>query len=341
MISLLVPVYNAQEHIPVLLACLRGQTVCRDFELILVDDGSSDASLSLCQAAQAQEPFPVRVFSRENGGVSRARNTALSQAAGEWAAFVDVDDLLTPAYVEGLMKLSEERADMARYGFARVDAAARDMTADGWQPPSTVTQAELATAFLREPKAFGPYGFLFRTAFLRENHLTFAEGYAYYEDYDFLLRAIACAQRLCATATCLYGYRQAAGSAMMRYSVERVRCLRLAEETCAFLQRKAPAVAEVVALYPARLYWSALWQACVVLRSPQAVRRFLDRTHGRPRLESLYACPDRRVALTSRLACLAPWAFYALARRLSRGRTLLAPFSAEEEQAFFARLEAM
>ncbi|MDQ2734823.1 MAG: glycosyltransferase [Pseudomonadota bacterium] len=97
-ITVVLPVFNAQAHLGPLLASLRSQTAA-SFEIVAVDDGSSDASLSMLRAAAAQDQRFI-VLSQRNRGVSAARNLALTHARGRWIAFADADDWLDPRLLE-------------------------------------------------------------------------------------------------------------------------------------------------------------------------------------------------------------------------------------------------
>ncbi len=89
-ISIIVPVYNVEKYLERCLDSIKRQTF-DDFECILVDDGSSDSSLSICTLHASSDPR-FKVIHIDNGGVSSARNRGLDEASGEWVGFVDSDD---------------------------------------------------------------------------------------------------------------------------------------------------------------------------------------------------------------------------------------------------------
>ena len=95
-ISIIVPVYKTERFLNVCIRSILGQTFA-DFELILVDDGSPDNCPALCDAAAAKDSR-IRVVHQKNRGLSGARNVGLDTARGEWIAFVDSDDTITPDY---------------------------------------------------------------------------------------------------------------------------------------------------------------------------------------------------------------------------------------------------
>ena len=94
LISVVVPVYNAQGYLSDCLESLTRQTH-KDLEILVIDDGSKDESAALCRQWEKKDGR-IRLIQKENGGVSSARNLGLEQARGEYVAFVDADDWLLP-----------------------------------------------------------------------------------------------------------------------------------------------------------------------------------------------------------------------------------------------------
>lgn len=100
-VSIIVPAYNAQERLPRCLDALRAQTH-DDVQVVLVDDGSTDATARIVDAA-AREDARFVALHQENAGPPAARNAGLAAARGEWLMFVDADDLIAPDYVQALL----------------------------------------------------------------------------------------------------------------------------------------------------------------------------------------------------------------------------------------------
>lgn len=110
-ISVIVPVYNAASFIEECVLSLLSQSE-KDFELLLIDDGSTDKSHKLCES-MAKADTRLRVFHKENGGAASARNIGLDNARGEYIAFVDADDTVCIDFLEKLYNTAEEnRADI-------------------------------------------------------------------------------------------------------------------------------------------------------------------------------------------------------------------------------------
>ena len=89
-ISVIIPVYNAEKCLHRCIDSILLQTYI-DFELLLIDDGSTDSSGIICDGYATQDSR-IRVFHKSNGGVSSARNLGLDNALGEWVCFIDSDD---------------------------------------------------------------------------------------------------------------------------------------------------------------------------------------------------------------------------------------------------------
>lgn len=120
LISVIVPVYNIKEYLPRCVKSIAGQTY-RNLEILLVDDGSTDGTGALCDAL-AQTDERIRVFHKENGGSSSARNLALKQARGDYFGFVDSDDFIDADMYERLMEgILTSGAELAQIGRDEVD----------------------------------------------------------------------------------------------------------------------------------------------------------------------------------------------------------------------------
>lgn len=98
MISIIIPVYNAEKYLCSTVDSILSQDSL-DYELLLIDDGSKDKSGKICDE-YARQDGRVRVFHKKNGGVSSARNLGIDKASGEWMLFVDSDDLVLPSALD-------------------------------------------------------------------------------------------------------------------------------------------------------------------------------------------------------------------------------------------------
>lgn len=115
-VSFIVPVYKVEKYLSKCIESILCQTY-KDFEIILVDDGSPDNSGKLCDA-YVQKDSRIKVLHKANGGLSDARNAGLSVAKGEWVIFLDSDDFwLEKDNLENLMKIAESNSTCDFIGF--------------------------------------------------------------------------------------------------------------------------------------------------------------------------------------------------------------------------------
>ena len=106
LISIIIPVYNAERYLRQCLDSVVAQTYT-NWECLLVDDGSKDGSGEICDE-YAKKSSRFRVFHKENGGVSSARNTGIEESKGEWVYFCDADDYVYPKGIEIIRAQGQE-----------------------------------------------------------------------------------------------------------------------------------------------------------------------------------------------------------------------------------------
>lgn len=163
LVSIIVPVYNAEVFLADCIESIAGQTMA-DFEALLVDDGSTDGSLAVCQRfAGADRRF--RVLVQENAGAAAARNLALGEACGEWLMFVDSDDLIVNDCVESLLAAAEASdCDIALGGYGAFKADVSDFEFVGPDCRSSrMTSADaLAKILYQDGLDIAPWGKLFK-----------------------------------------------------------------------------------------------------------------------------------------------------------------------------------
>ena len=119
-VSVIVPVYQVEAYLPACLDSILAQTF-RDFELILVDDGTRDGCPAIMDAYAARDAR-IRLLHKENGGLSSARNAGLDVARGEYIAFVDSDDTVEPTLLEDTVRAADETgAEQVLFNYRLVD----------------------------------------------------------------------------------------------------------------------------------------------------------------------------------------------------------------------------
>lgn len=241
MISVLVAVYNVEKYLHRCLDSILAQTYT-DYEIILVDDGSTDRSGAICDAYAAEHPC-IRVIHQKNAGVSRTRNVTLGAARGEYITFVDSDDAIEPRYLETLMHdLRETGSDIAICSWCQVsDRGDRtELTWDQKEKGFQVWTMEQAVKSLLYQKSIdnNVWGKLYARAVLDD--VVFPVGKAY-EDIAVAYRIFLKAKRVCYRPEALYRYTcNTSGISQSAFSPRRMDLIDIAEGMYSEIEKRFP-----------------------------------------------------------------------------------------------------
>lgn len=189
MVSIIVPVYNAEKTIEQCVQSILHQT-CSDYELILIDDGSTDRSGQICDALQSRcfdQNVRCQVIHQQNGGVSKARNVGMEHVNGEYFVCVDSDDVVEPCYLEDLVRTASEHPEFGHVlcGF-KCTSHVHDYIFTDKEPLSVLDRRDymrLYDAILIQSPCLG----LYRTELVQRNHLRMREDMSLAEDTLFNL----------------------------------------------------------------------------------------------------------------------------------------------------------
>lgn len=209
-ISVIVPVYNVEKYLQRCIESILSQTFT-DFEVLLIDDGSNDRSGEICDE-YAKKDGRIRVFHKENGGVSSARNTGLDNVQGEWVCFVDSDDWLDLDFLM-LVLQDSAKADIIFYG---CKLQYIDQTTTVYLPFEifTANRCEIEHYLYRlkcNPQQFEYLGYtwnkIFKTSIIREIGIRFVTDLSIREDEVFTLSYCKFAKSLKIRSISPYNYR--------------------------------------------------------------------------------------------------------------------------------------
>jgi len=223
-VSVLIPAYNAAHCIGRAIASVLAQTE-QDFEILVVDDASSDATAALVEAAAADDPRIRLLRAPRNGGPGSARNRGIAAAAGEWIAPLDADDRFHPRRLELLARIGgQQGADMVADNLlvCAGQALGAPMFPPGFMPASLTldalafVQGNLAPKASSAPKVRGRVGYAFlkpliRRSFLADNGIAY-DAARFAEDYLLYLRCLLHGARWALTPEAMYDYAVHAAS---------------------------------------------------------------------------------------------------------------------------------
>lgn len=226
LLSIIIPVYQAKKYLGKCTDSVLNQSFS-DFELILVDDGSSDGSEKICDE-YARKDNRIKTIHQKNQGVSSARNTGLEHASGEYIAFVDADDWVEPDLFQKCMKIIEKRpVDVIYHGFTKdiwknntVSTVKKGfMEFEGY-----VSREKMKDHIIQSKGQLNPqvYCYIFSRKLL--DGLEFDIDMPYAEDSVFVVQALTKATSYYFIKNVDYHYNARVGSAAYRWQPKLVEC---------------------------------------------------------------------------------------------------------------------
>lgn len=263
-VSIVVPVFNVEKYLERCVNSILSQTF-KEFEVILVDDGSTDYSGMLCDQYSNRDSR-VRVIHKTNGGLSDARNVGIDAALGKWILFVDSDDFIEPEMVSTLHTLAvNEKAQIAICGirncyegmssiqypkieqFSCTGTEALRMTLEGGKIPGSICDK-----LIQRELVVGKY---------------FPRG-KIYEDAFYMPELLLSAEKVVVTTQPLYNYWHRRGSITTHpFTPKKMDVIKAYEYTMEVVRRRCP---ELVPFAEFRLLWAHL----VVLDSIILVKKY-------------------------------------------------------------------
>lgn len=213
MISVVLPIYNVEKFLNKSIESMLNQTY-KDFELLLVDDGSPDNCHAICDEWEKKEQ-KIRVFHKQNGGVSTARNCGIENAKGEYILFPDPDDWVEPEYLEKLLENKEKyNADISicgHYHGNRVN-----------NPKAELTEMDTDEALeqLMMPDSFCGFAWnkLYNMDIIKKNNLRFDVELGMVQDLHFNVRYFQYCKKVVYDPSPVYHYTVDNGGVTSRYT---------------------------------------------------------------------------------------------------------------------------
>lgn len=217
-VSIVVPVYNVSRFLPECVKSVLAQSFV-DWELILVNDGSTDGSGEICDTFAAADSR-IKVIHKPNSGVSDSRNRALDMATGKYILFLDADDFwCSDTFLEKMVELAEDdNLDIVRGEYKEVTESSADYRNPSWPEKQQLGFRWLSSSAFLEKAVAGEY-FLWLCLIRSEKigSLRFDDGRKYMEDADFLLRLLQQNLKCLYFPIIFYSYRKSANAVTSRW----------------------------------------------------------------------------------------------------------------------------
>ena len=203
MITVIIPIYNAASFLDKCISSVLSQSY-PDFELLLIDDGSTDNSGEICDH-YAQKDSRVKVIHKDNEGVSSARNIGLDQAKGEWITFVDSDDWVHEDFLKKRYELAiAEDADVA---YCDVELVYNDHNEYCSTPEVDPDEDTQVNRWIISRSTYSPI-FLVKKILLDKHRLRYLPNIRLCEDLNLILKVIMCADKMVHVKESLYYYNK-------------------------------------------------------------------------------------------------------------------------------------
>ncbi len=204
-ISVIIPVYNVEKYIDKCLESIVRQTF-QDFEVILVNDGSTDESQKIIDKYVDIYPNKFKSYKKANGGVSNARNYGFENSNGEYIIYVDPDDVLASSFLEKLYNnMQNETIDVSICGYTFIKSQDEEMYVKS-NGAVVYDKREFLNHFLLRDISFLVVSMLIKRSVIGNNRICFDEKIKFSEDQIFIWDVILSANNIVYTNTKLYGY---------------------------------------------------------------------------------------------------------------------------------------
>lgn len=206
-VSIIVPVYNVESYLKKCIDSILLQTYT-NFELILIDDGSTDQSYEICDEYSLNDKR-IKVIHKINEGVSKVRNLGLSISTGDYICFVDSDDWIDCDMLEYII-VNAEDFDIVQFGFRRVGHA----IVDKGFTPENIMKLQIQSYFGKNMFNSVICGYAIKNEIVRNHNITFPTYIKYGEDQAFILKVLLCCENILILNKRFYNYLDRDGSAM-------------------------------------------------------------------------------------------------------------------------------
>lgn len=173
-LSIIMTVYNVEPYLSEGIQSILAQSF-QDFELILVDDGSTDQTWAICQSFQRTD-LRIRAIHKENGGTASGRNVGIEAAQGQWIGFVDGDDWIESDFYEVLISLAEDfESDIAACGFVKIkDREKLQFNSESGEVKVYGPKEGIAATFEKDKMRYSPCNKIYKASLF--NEIRYPEG---------------------------------------------------------------------------------------------------------------------------------------------------------------------
>ena len=230
-VSVIVPVYNASQYIGNTLNSIINQDF-DSYEIIVIDDGSTDDSLAIINRTLENIEIPHRIIHQGNAGVSVARNVGIEASKGDYLVFIDADDYVTPNHLSTLYN-GESDFSLILYvkedgdKLIKMDTYAEDM----------ITTEDFIKKELNMEITFNFFQLMYKSSIIKDNNIRFTPGIVYGEDTEFAHKALFHGRQIAINNEVTYHYVQHSESAIKTTEYRRFGVIKIFEDLVDFYNK--------------------------------------------------------------------------------------------------------
>lgn len=241
-LSIIIPAYNLQNNIHVTIESLIAQTD-KDFEVILVNDGSTDNTVNVVQNLLKNNPIQnFKIINKKNGGVSSARNIGLHESVGKYVFFLDGDDYISKDMVSLVNHyIKKDVFDVIAWGYNNVSEdktlISNYFDANKMESNEMSGTEALENILFNKTMKVWTCSAIYKRSFLFENSLEYTEGCTNGEDLEFTFKALSHAKKVYFIKKILSFYIQRKGSITNSFSIKKFDAINAMERTAEYMQQ--------------------------------------------------------------------------------------------------------
>ncbi len=230
-VSVIVPVYNASQYISKTLNSILNQDF-EGFEIIVIDDGSTDNSLEIITRCLDDSPIPHEIIHQENSGVSVARNAGIDKSKGDYLVFIDADDYVSKNH---LSSLYNGKTDFSLTLYARKEED--KITNLDTYSQDVISTYDFIKMELNMQITFNFFQLMYKADIIKDNNIRFTPGIVYGEDAEFAHKALNYGEEITVNNEVTYYYVQHPDSAIKTTEYKRFAIVEIFESLAEFYRK--------------------------------------------------------------------------------------------------------
>ena len=322
MVSVIIPLYNVEKYIELCLSSFENQKY-KDFEIVVINDGSTDNSVSIVEDYIGKSQMRIKLIHQKNSGVSAARNKGIDNSKGQYICFVDSDDMVVPSYLSDMTEILINRnIDMVICGVKSIsEESSRSIYESDNNSIIEIDSHEALTRFLYRDINPGIWSLMINRKVIDRNNLRFAEGYRYSEDIEMIFKIIANSNRIAQTKSKLYLYRVRNLSVMSLVDDKRLDGFKLMIGLESYFVEARPDFLEEFRKFGvARWVWATLWQNAMASSTYNDFINNSEKYNAKFHMKKLLSFPKRKVTESARVYIISRFMYYIIFKYFVRNK---------------------